>query len=245
MYIDGLSSRDVAEHKEISKNTVLGWVLEFADKLDRYIQKFRQNITTHLHMNELFLKMLNTFYYVWDSICRDTRMISIVFAPRRTAKYANQLLDQSPKPMEITTDGAWQYKILVRKRYGTWWYHHNYHLCQQFEDKKNNNIIERVQNFIRSKIHQRRGYKGLESGQKHLRLLEIYYNFVRKHMAIKMTPAEKAGLIEYNNAKRKKDKWIILMKNAASSFYLLFTNLKLGQSLKSQTRKSIYIIKQR
>lgn len=33
MYIDGLSSRDVADHKEISKNTVLKWVLEFADKL--------------------------------------------------------------------------------------------------------------------------------------------------------------------------------------------------------------------
>jgi transposase-like protein len=221
-YLDGLSSRDIAESKELSKNTVLKWVLEFADKLDQYIQKFKQNITTHLHMDELFLKMLNTFYYVWDSICRDTRLITIVFAPRRTAKYANELLDKSPKPLEITTDGAWQYKTLVRKRYGTWWYYHNYHLCQEFEDKKNNNIIERVQNFIRSKIHQRRGYKDLETGRKHLRLLEIYYNFVRIHSAIKMTPAEKAGLIEYNNLRTKREKWIFLMRNAAGYFLIIF-----------------------
>jgi len=190
-------------------------------------------------MDELFLKMLNTFYYVWDSICRDTRMITIVFAPTRTAKYANQLLDLSPKPMEITTDGAFAYAGLVRRRYGTYWYHHNYHRCAKFEDKKNNNIIERVQNFIRSKIHQRRGYKGLESGQKHFRILEIYYNFVRKHMAIKMTPAEKAGLIEYNGAKTKRDKWILLMKRAANSFYLLFISLKLGQCPYGRAAKHI------
>ena len=64
-----------------------------------------------------------------------------------------------------------------------------------------------------------------------MRLIEIYYNFVKLHSAIKMTSAEKAGLVEYYGAKTKKDKWTLLMKGAANSFYLLFTNLKLGQCL--------------
>lgn len=225
LFAGGNSLRFISQFLGVAKDTILRWVFEYAELLDAYIIKFKQSFTDMLHMDELFLKMKGTFYYVWASICRDTRFGTMILSPRRTGNYAEQLLAKSPPPLKITTDGAFAYGTVIRKHFGTWWYWHNYHRCADFEDKKNNNLIERLNNTIRSLTHKRRGYRSLETGRSELRFLEIYYNFVRNHMTIKMTPAEKAGLIEYFGCKNEESKWKFLIKQATHSayFYLLST----------------------
>ncbi len=58
-----------------------------------------------------------------------------------------------------------------------------------------------------------------------MRNLEIYYNYIRSHMAIKQTPAEKAGLIEYYGCKTEKSRWQYLIEQAAKSIYFYLTSL--------------------
>ena len=116
-------------------------------------------------------------------------------------------------------DGAFQYPAVIKEMFGIWWYYHHTHRCKDFKDKKHNNIIERLQNFFRSKLHQRRGFKGLNTGLLQLNLLVTYYNFVRVHSAIKMTPVEKAGLIEYIGVKTERDKWKFLIREATKLLY--------------------------
>lgn len=93
----------------------------------------------------------------------------------------------------LVFDGAFQYPSVLKKMFGIWWCYHHTHRCKDFKDKKNNNIVERLQNFVRSETHQRRGFRSLKTGR--MQLLFIYYNFIRVHSAIKMSPAEKAGVI--------------------------------------------------
>lgn len=235
LFVAGNSLRFVAQFLEVAKDTILRWVFEYARLLDKHVDRFRQKFTDMLHMDELFMKMCNTFYYWWVSICRDTRIATVVFAQQRTTKYAKQLLSESPCPLESTTDGAFTYGTVIRSRFGTWWYRYNYHRCVEFKDKKNNNLMERFNNTVRSLTHKRRGYKGLETGRWQARFVEIYYNFVKYHMAIKQTPAEKANLVEYFGCKNEKSRWRFLIKEAARGayFYLtLWINRILGQSLR-------------
>ncbi|MDE1848167.1 MAG: hypothetical protein KGH61_04445 [Candidatus Micrarchaeota archaeon] len=100
-------------------------------------------------------------------------------------------------------DGAFQYPAMIKMMFGVWWYYNNCHRCKDFEDKKNNNMIERFQNFIRSKTHQRRGFKNYRRGLLQINLLPIYYNFIRDHMSLGMTPAEKAGCQEQIHSNKR------------------------------------------
>lgn len=70
-----------------------------------------------------------------------------------------------------------------------------------------------------SKTRQRKGFKSLETRTLQFRLLFIYYNFIRKHSAIGMTPAEMAELIDYLNADNEKKKWKFLIKRAIEKLY--------------------------
>ncbi len=53
------------------------------------------------------------------------------------------------------------------------------------------------------------------TGRMQLQALFTYYNFVRVHSAIKMTPAEKAGVIEYWGKDTEKKKWLYLIEQTS------------------------------
>lgn len=82
-------------------------------------------------------------------------------------------------------------------------------------------MAERLQNFVRSKTHQRRGFKTLRTARLQLQLLFVYYNFVRVHSAIKTTPAEKAGVIEYFGRNTEKERWLFLIERSAKVYFYL------------------------
>ncbi|MGC8662750.1 MAG: hypothetical protein ACP5RT_03125, partial [Candidatus Micrarchaeia archaeon] len=48
---------------------------------------------------------------------------------------------------------------------------------------------------------------------------------IKSHMAIKQTPAEKAGLIEYYGCKTEKSRWQYLIEQATKSVYFYLTSL--------------------
>ena len=181
-----------------------------------------QTIIQKINLDELFLKMCNQFFYLWDAICSKSKFAYLFFSPTRKNKDAEELIKQFRNAMLMVFDSAFQYPSVLKRMFGIWWYYHHTHRCKDFRDKKNNNIVERLQNFVRSKTHQRRGFKSLEAGRMQLQVLFIYYNFVRVHSAIKMTPAEKAGVIEYLGQNTEKKRWLFLIEQGSrsASFYL-------------------------
>ena len=219
----GNSLRFLAENLCLSKNTILRWVFEYVSMLQRFTNKLVPRIIQKVNLDELFLKMMSCFFYLWDAICADSRFAFFFFSETRKNKDAEELIKQFRNAYLMVFDGAFQYPAVLKKMFGVWWYYHHTHRCKDFEDKKNNNLVERMQNFVRSKTQQRRGFKSLETGRMQLQALFIYYNFVRVHSAIKTTPAEKPGVIEYWGQNTEKKRWLYLIEQASKIpvFYLM------------------------
>lgn len=232
-YLKGLTTRELAESFSISKNTVLAWVLFYAHLLLRFCAGFVQKYARHLHMDELFLKMKDTFFYVWSSLDRQTRWAVMHFCSRRTREEAQALMQKSPKPLiDAITDGSFAYLEPVKQEYGAGWAREHYHRCASFEDKKHNNPIERLNNTFRQYTHQRRGFKSLRTGILQVGFLNLYYNFIRRHMAIGKTPAEAGDVWNWPPRISEKEKLRQLLK-AASCLFLAAINRLLGQSRQS------------
>jgi transposase-like protein len=208
----------------LATDTILRWLNQYCRTIYRFVGKFNPAIIPKVNIDELFLKMCNKFYYIWDAVCSDSRFAFFYFSDRRDNLSAERLIKQFIHAFFMVFDGAFQYPAVIKQLMGSSWYYHHTHRCKDFEDKKNNNAAERLQNFIRSLTHQRRGYKSLEGGRMHLKLLFTYYNFVRVHSAIKTTPAEKAGLIEYLDAETENKRWEFLIREGSRIiFYFLPT----------------------
>jgi hypothetical protein len=63
--------------------------------------------------------------------------------------------------------------------------------------------IERLHNSVRHPIKTFRGFHGsIESANAIMRGYEIYYNFIRKHLALGKTPSELATDIKLENSNR-------------------------------------------
>jgi len=235
LYVGGGSSlRTLAEYLDLSKNTILAWIFQYSNLLYKFTSKFVPTIIQKINLDELFLKMCNQFFYLWDAICAESRFAFFYFSPTRRNKDAKELIKQFRNAMLMIFDGAFQYPAVLKEMFGVWWYYHHTHRCKDFKDKKHNNLVERLQNFVRSKTRQRRGFKSLQTGIIQLRMLFIYYNFVRRHSAIKMTPAEKEGLIDYYDATNEKKRWRFLIKEATKQSVIvlcIFISRGLGQSL--------------
>jgi len=223
LYATGLTLREEAEFLHLSRNTILRWVHEYSILLQKFLMKKIPTFSSKLHLDELFLHMKGTFYYVWDAICAETKFACGFLSQTRRLEDADMLLGISPSPIKLVSDGAFAYITPILRRFGRQWANENYHRCADFEDKKNNNMVERLQNTLRRWLHPKRGFYSLRTGNIMLNFELVFYNFVRVHTTIKCTPAEKAGVFVYPTwIKDQKQRWRYLIERASFLLDLFF-----------------------
>ena len=192
-YWKGLTSRELADEHGVTQKTVLSWLKEYTVLLYGFLCKLIQKLTKKLHLDELFLRMCGAFFYLWDAICSDSRFFFWFLSPKRDIPSCKKLLEQCPFSDVIVTDGYDVYPRAIREHYHGQASHEQ---LVSFEDKKNNNIAERLQNTYRRWLHPKRGFHSLKTGRIQLQGFWVYYNFIRTHTGIGCCPAEKAKLIE-------------------------------------------------
>jgi transposase-like protein len=231
-YWKGLTSRELADEHCVNQKTVLAWVHEYGQRLYALLAKRVPRVTKRLHVDELFLRMGGgqDFHYIWDSVCAKTRFVWALLSPKRDFASAQRLLAACPLADTVVSDGAFSYPRVIRERYHGQAKHYQ---CVDFEDKKHNNLVERVQNTLRRFLHPRRGFASLRTGIVQLQGFWVYYNFVRIHSAIGMTPAEKAGVIDrWRFAPTVKNR-IRALIGQTILFWLILPNRQLEQSHES------------
>ena len=117
------------------------------------------------------------------------------------------------KPLRLITDSCTAYLKAYRKVWGS----RNRKIDEQtyirVEGYEENKVIERVHNTIRQRIKVMRNFKASYSADLILSLFSVYYNFIRIHQGIKMTPIEKAGV----NLNLGQNKWLGLIYNASQN----------------------------
>ncbi|MBI2079651.1 IS1/IS6 family transposase [Candidatus Micrarchaeota archaeon] len=219
LYGKGISIREAAEFLEVNKSTVLRWIQEYSTKLYLFLNKKVPLIAEKLHLDELFLKMRSSFCYIWDSIDYHTKFAVWFLSQSRSLEDAKLLLELSPNAKITVTDALASYKGAIRYTYSVLFYHAFHYPYKGFKDKWNNNPIERLQNTLRAWLHKKRGFHSLRTGNIMMNFYWVNYNFVRKHMTLRLTPAEKAGVISYPNwIKTEKEKWKYLIEKASFIF---------------------------
>ncbi len=208
LYVNGMSLRKVKAHmeqftdKKISHTAIMKWLRSYSKAVKIYTDKLPIEISGLYHADELFVKCGGMENYFWDLIDAESRfLVATHYSMRRDIDSATILLNnakmRAEKPLQVVTDGLQAYVNTVPAT----WYKNTYkdseqvkHIRTHQPNDYRNNIIERIQGTIRERIKVMRGFKNNLSAKAILDLFTIYYNFIRIHQGIGMTPAEACGI---------------------------------------------------
>jgi transposase-like protein len=212
---------------KVVPTTILNYLKRYEKLLSEYMTKcLKPKFSGHINIDELYVKIDGQIKYLFAALDPNTRyLLCTILSQKKDYKGAKDLFrelarvtasdktDQTIKT--ITTDAMSSYKSAFES------YFVNDSKSKTVNPPKlifgagikspvgDNNIMERVNNTIRSR---ERNYRGLKSDETPmLPLFVAYYNLIREHQAIGKTPAAAAGI----KLKKGKDKWLELIKQAA------------------------------
>lgn len=221
LYMNGMSLRKVSSHTKqfsddgVSHSAVMKWLRKYSKMAQPFTESLPILTCGVYHADELFVKCKGDINYYWDLIDRETRfLVATNYSTERDLEAAKKLFERAKKraskPNIVVTDGLPAYVHTVYRG----WYKNTYtdgemvtHVRITERHDYRNNIIERIQGTIRERVKVMRGFHNPKSAELILNLFVIWYNFLRVHQGIGMTPAEKAG-VELNLGK---DKWLNLI----------------------------------
>ena len=220
LYFQGLSLRKIGTHinqftpEGISHMQILRWIRRYSLLLKDFQHNFDLQLSGIYHADEIFVKCKNNQHYFFDMIDKGTRLlVSSYYSTKRDSKSARMLfLKAKHKPLTLFTDGLQGYRKAYRKVWGSKTRKQDRltYIRLKADVDKRNNIIERIQGTIRERIKIMRSFKNKESAEAILSLFVVYYNFIRVHQGIGMTPAKKAGI----DLKLGQNKWLDLVYKA-------------------------------
>ena len=120
---------------------------------------------------------------------------------------ASNYLHKDNEIRSVTTDGFYGYPKQIKKTFNTYKKKINHIRVNASKGEGFNHKIERLHNSIRERTKIMRHFNTLESARAIMKGYEIFYNFCRKHQAIKCYPYELA-----TDLKLGKNKWLELIK---------------------------------
>ncbi len=144
------SIREVAEDYCMDKKTVLRWMKEYVLLLLKFLMERTLKHCNTLHMDELFIRMGKSYYYLFDSLDKQSRFAVLYLSSFRDAEHAFKLVKLSPLANEIITDELVSYHKALLKYFSSnpGEYFRRHKVCKA-ELKWLNNPVERFQSTLR------------------------------------------------------------------------------------------------
>jgi transposase-like protein len=220
LFFRGLSLRQIVEHLEmaykvkVSHGTIYNWIKKYVKMVSEYTQGLMIGTSERWHADETVLLVNGRHLVLWSLLDSKTRfLIATHISQRRGEEDASLLLRKGIKiseeqPLEIVTDGLGSYNNAIKNEIGTNPEKPVIHL-QGPLSKGLNNKMERLNGTIKSRTKTMAGLCNEGSIATFVDGFKVYYNFVRPHMTLNMTPAMMTGV-----ANEKYD-WIDLIKKSA------------------------------
>lgn len=221
LYMNGMSLRKVSNHTKqftfdgVSHSAVMKWLRKYSKMAQPFTDSLPIEISGVYHADELYVKCNGKQNYYWDLIDHSSRfLVATHYSTQKSVENAEILFREAKKragePEHVITDGLHAYVNVVNR---IWYrktmtdYERLKHIRIMERNDYRNNIIERIQGTLRERVKVMRGFHNPKSAELILNLFVIWYNFLRVHQGIGMTPAEKAGI----NLNLDKDKWLNLI----------------------------------
>lgn len=237
LFYKGVSTRQIQSHLQAfyphnsSHKSIYKWIVKYAKMIGGFTDNLKVKSGKEIQIDEMEIGSQRSRYKGWfiDSIDTETRyMVSSEFKRNRDLKEVKQVLWKAKQKTEnqieiITSDGWLAYPKAIQKiftiksksntkKYGVIHNQVNASKGEGFNIK-----IERLHNSVRHRIKTFRGFHGsVYSANSIMRGYEIYYNFIRKHLALNCCPYELA-IPELKDKLNVPNKWLSLIELASKS----------------------------
>ena len=217
MYYSGMSVRDIENHYEmlgvtVDHSSIYDWICKYSTMVSKYLNEIVPRTGNWVRADEVWVKIAGEQKYLFASMDDDTRYwLASDMADTKFQHNADNLLKLTKKtigknPTQFITDGLPAYKKSAKRVFGKMT-HHTRHI--HLRGDLQNNKMERLNGEIRDREKVFRGLKRMDTPI--LDGMKVYYNFTKKHGALKgKTPSESA-LIQVDG----KNRWKTIIQNAS------------------------------
>lgn len=228
LYMKGLSYRSVRDtvkqfcNTDISHVTIMRWIRTGMSLLHSYVDELKPTVGDRWLADEQFLKIKTRQHFIWNCMDAKTRFLLATHLTRKKGlpeafslfKKAIAIADK--RAHTVVTDKCYTYHAPVRKLFSTNKNpkpHRRYGLARRFGG---NHKLERYHSSFRQRDKVMRGFKRKSTANQFDQNFRLYYNFIRHHQGLGMTPAQAAGL---NEPASWKDLVVKAFKNKQKSIY--------------------------
>ena len=184
-YYDGLSFADIARHlkesgNEVNESTVYRWVINYAQKAIRILDKYQPKVGNIWIADETVIKFNGQNYWLWDIIDKKTRfLLASYLSENRGTLQAKRLMELASKragmaPSAVITDKLRAYLDGIEIVFGGYTEHIQ---SGPFTKEDDTNEIERMQGTIKDRTKILRGFKTFETAIIILDGFLVHYNF--------------------------------------------------------------------
>tara|TARA_Y100000034_G_C6905797_1_gene420234 strand:+ start:180 stop:1070 length:891 start_codon:yes stop_codon:yes gene_type:complete len=230
LFYRGVSTRKIQEHLKAfyphnsDNSNIYRWVIKYSNIIYNYTDKLNLNCSHEIEVDEMEYKRRKNhkkkgIEHNWfiDSIDLETRyMVKSKYVKSRKnkelKKFFNDIKNKTSNISTITTDGFMAYRNVVSKSFGynlkTNKYNVKHKITNASAGEGFNHKVERMHNSVRQLTQNFRGFHGsVYSANSIMKGYEVYYNFIRKHQALKKCPYELATDIKL----KENNKWLELI----------------------------------
>jgi len=193
LYFKGLSVRMIENHLNkiyslnVSYPTIHRWIRGFVKNMKALEEEHSLTVGKTWHIDETEVKIAGKLHYLWNVLDAKTRILLASHVTYgRSSKDAEMIIREAlknakTKPTTIVSDGLKSYNTAMTKNYGCKIKHVS---KPRFSDKVNNNIVERVNGTLKTRIKGFRRLDNLPASAELFDGLRIYYNSMRPHSAL-------------------------------------------------------------
>lgn len=188
------------------------WVADYSKLGSKYLNEIVPRTGNWIRADEVWIKVAGEQKYLFASMDDDTRYwLASDMADTKFQHNADNLLELTKKaigknPTHFITDGLPAYQKASKKVFGKKTIHTRHIHIQK---DMNNNKMERLNGEIRYREKVFRGLKKIDTPI--LDGMKVYYNFTKKHGALKGKTLSESALIKVDG----KNRWKTIIQNAS------------------------------
>ncbi len=202
LFFKGVSLRMIEDHLnriyslDVSYPTIHRWIRRFIELMTSLERELILSVGGTWHIDETVVKIAGETHYLWNVLDGETKiLLASVLTYGRSSREAEKAISEAlriakTQPNEIVTDGLKSYQVAVKNLFNG---EVSHVFKARFSDLKNNNVVERLNETLKTRIKGFRTLSNKSSASELFEGLRLYYNFIRPHSALGgLSPVERA-----------------------------------------------------
>jgi putative transposase len=218
LYYDGLSLRKVRTaiakiyRVNVSEVSIWKWIMKYAKLVNNFVKNFEPSLSGSFHHDETMINVRNggartldgSLHQAWFWQTIDGRTRFLIATHVSSGRGQDEIIAQFRKvvdsakqrPKAIFVDGSTTYDRGFNKVFYSKYKDKKVELVKRvgIQARLTNNVVERMHGTLKDRTKPMRGLKSKRSAEILLNGYAINYNYVRRHQALGITPAQAAGI---------------------------------------------------